>query len=251
MTKKNKNELGVAHSTWIAFLGLFSVANTCVQTIIQGWLGKINRAWVDLAMQRWTRRILHLLDISCTVYNPHDTKAQPGQPTIIMCNHSSLFDIPLSFYAFPTTSIRMLAKKELFSIPLMAQGMKHAEFPGVDRKNRRQGIKDLEKVRVLLESGIVMWIAPEGTRSEDGHVGPFKKGPFITAIQAKATIIPIGIRGAYDVLPARTWRLRLGVKTEVHIGQPIDATQFTLENKDALVQVVRESIINLTHDTNA
>ena len=242
MIKENKKQIGFFYSAWIILLSLLSVANTCIQSITRGFFGKVSRTWVDSAMQSWTKRIMHILDMRCTVYNPNHVTAKVGQPTIIMCNHSSLFDIPLSFYAFPTLSLRMLAKKELHNLPLMGKGMRNAEFPSVDRKNRHQAIKDLEVVRKLLESGIIMWIAPEGTRSSDGHVGPFKKGAFITAIQAQATIIPIGIRGAFDVLPARTHRITLGVQTEVHIGQPIDAAQFTLENKEDLIHEVRESI---------
>ena len=96
-----------------------------------------------------------------------------------------------------------------------------------------------------MASGIIMWIAPEGTRSKDGKIAPFKKGAFITAINAKATIIPIGIRGAYDILPARTYQFNINQTAEVRIGQPIDASQFSLENKDELIQQVFQSIKNL------
>jgi 1-acyl-sn-glycerol-3-phosphate acyltransferase len=94
-------------------------------------------------------------------------------------------------------------------------------------------------------SGIIMWIAPEGTRSKDGKLAPFKKGAFITAIQAKATIIPIGIRGAYDILPARTFQFNINQTAEVHIGKPIDASKFTLENKEKLLEEVFQSVKDL------
>ena len=93
-----------------------------------------------------------------------------------------------------------------------------------------------------------MWIAPEGTRSSNGHVGAFKKGAFITAIQANATIIPLGIRGAFNILPARTWQFNLGQEAEIHVGKPIDASAFTLDNKDALIHEVREAICALAND---
>lgn len=220
---------------WIIGLCVLSVAITCFRAIIKRLFGTISRKWVDKTMHAWVNRTLKLTGINVKVVNPHKVKPKPGEPTIIMCNHTSLFDIPISLKAFEDTSIRMLAKKELSKIPIMAGGMKAAEFPFVDRKNRVQAIKDLEYVRKLMASGIVMWIAPEGTRSKNGKLSNFKKGAFITAIQANATIIPIGIRGAYEILPAKTRQLHLNQNAEVHIGKPIDASQYSIKDKDALI----------------
>lgn len=230
---------------WIMLLSAIYTVNTTGQSILRNMVGAANRPWVDAALHRWAKRILKLVRVNYVVINPHHVKPKPGQATIIMCNHSSLYDIPISMLAFPKHSIRMLAKKEMIKIPIMGKGMAAAEFPFIDRKNRRQAIKDLEKVRQLMESGIVLWIAPEGTRSLDGQLAPFKKGAFITAIQAKATIIPIGIRGAFDILPARTFQFNINQTAEVHIGEPIDASSFTLDNKEELVQQVFESVKQL------
>lgn len=231
---------------WIMFLsGIFTI-NTTGQSVLMRLFGKTNRDWVDKTIQVWVKRILKLVQVECKVINPHHIGPRLGQPTIVMCNHSSLYDIPLSLCAFPNHSIRMLAKKELSKIPILGKGMTAAEFPFIDRKNKRQAIKDLEAVQALLASGIVMWIAPEGTRSKDGKLAPFKKGAFITAIRSKATIIPIGIRGAYDILPARTYQFNINQTAEIHIGKPIDATKFSLENKEELIQEVFQSIRQLT-----
>jgi 1-acyl-sn-glycerol-3-phosphate acyltransferase len=167
-----------------------------------------------------------------------------------MCNHTSLYDIPISYKAFSGYSIRMLAKKEMFKIPVMGKGMQAAEFPFVDRKNRHQAIKDLAYAKQLMESGIIIWIAPEGTRSKDGRLKPFKKGAFITAIEAKAMIIPMGIRGAFSILPARSRQFNLDQTAEIHIGEPIDAAEYTLENKEELIQAVYQSISQLVGETN-
>lgn len=230
---------------WIMFLSAIYTVNTTGQSILKRLVGTSNRAWVDKTLHIWDRRILNLVRVKCNVINPHHVKPQANQPTIIMCNHSSLYDIPLSMRAFPNHSIRMLAKKEMSKIPIVGKGMTAAEFPFIDRKNRRQAMKDLEAVKQLLASGIVMWIAPEGTRSKDGKLAPFKKGAFIVAIQAKATIIPIGIRGAYNILPARTFQFNINQTAEVHIGKPIDASKFTLENKEKLLEEVFQAIKSL------
>ena len=230
------------HTAWIIVLSIIFTAYTCSRSIIKYLMGNTNRAWVDEMIQAWANRILKLVKVNYIVINPSGSEPKQNKPTVIMCNHSSVYDIPLSFKAFPKHSIRMLAKKEFSRVPIMAGGMKAAEFLFIDRKNRQQAMRDLIAVKKLMESGIVIWIAPEGTRSKDGKLAPFKKGCFITAIEAKATIIPIGIRGAYNILPARTTAFNLNQHAEIHIGEAIDAAQYT---KDDLVKVVYKSIANL------
>ncbi|MBA2653312.1 MAG: 1-acyl-sn-glycerol-3-phosphate acyltransferase [Tatlockia sp.] len=230
---------------WIILVSAFFTANTCGRSTVKRFFGKTSRPWVDMTLAIWMNRILNLVGVKCKVINPYSVEPEPGKATIVMCNHSSLYDIPLSFKAFPKHSLRMLAKKELAKIPIMGKGMAAAEFPFIDRKNKHQAVKDLEVVRKLLESGIVMWIAPEGTRAKDGKLGKFKKGAFITAILAKATIIPIGIRGAYDILPARTFQFNLNQNAEIHIGKPIDASEYSIETRNQLVKVVYESMKDL------
>ena len=238
-------QISKLRTLWIIILSCLYTANTCGQSVIRGLTGTTSREWVDKALALWVKKILRLVRVNCTVHNPHHISPKRGQATIVMCNHSSLYDIPLSLYAFPNNSLRMLSKKELSKVPIMGKGMTAAEFPFIDRKNRRQAVKDLKVVEELLQSGIVMWIAPEGTRSKDGKVAPFKKGAFITAIQAQATIIPVGIRGAYDILPARTHQFNLNQNAEVRIGEPIDASLYTLDTKDELIQTVYLAIKNL------
>ena len=217
----------------------------CGRSVFKYCFSKPTRPWVDKTIQNWVDQMLKKAHVTCEVINPYNTQPIPGRATILMCNHSSAFDIPLSFKAFPNHSIRMLAKKELSKIPIMAQGMVAAEFAFIDRKNRYQAIKDLAHARKLMESGIIMWIAPEGTRSKDGKLAAFKKGAFITAIQAQAIIIPIGIRGAFDVMPGNSLQLHTNKKTEIHIGKAIDASLYTVENKDELIKVTRDVIKDL------
>lgn len=233
---------------WIVFRGLIATADYCGRSIIMGLLKKTNREWVDKTIQKWANSILNLAGVTCKVINPFQVDPEPGKAYILMCNHSSLYDIPISFKSFPNHSIRMLAKKELSRMPFMGKGMVAAEFPFIDRKNRTQALKDLEYAQELMQSGIIIWVAPEGTRSKNGKLAPFKKGAFITAIQAHATIIPMGIRGAFDILPARTFQLNLNQTAEIHIGKPIDASEYTMENKEQLIEKVHQSIQALIGD---
>ena len=232
---------------WAVFL---YTLDTSIQSTYRGIMGTSNRRWIDQLLNTWVRRMLKLLQIHCTVHNPKKIKPLAKRATIIMCNHSSLLDIPISLTAFPDYSVRMLAKKEMMKIPLMNRGMKAGEFPFIDRKNRQQAIRDLAHVRKLLESGIVMWIAPEGTRSRTQRVGPFKKGAFITAIQTDAVIIPMAVRGANNILPPHTLDLKLGQSAEVHVGDIVDTRQYTMDTKDQLIADVRRVIQALAGETS-
>ncbi|MBS0358829.1 MAG: 1-acyl-sn-glycerol-3-phosphate acyltransferase, partial [Proteobacteria bacterium] len=174
-------------------------------------------------LQLWATGIMKAVRVDCKVFNAYQVEFKEHEPYILMVNHSSLYDIPITFVALPNITMRMLAKKELFQIPIFGQGLKVAEFVFIDRKNREQAMKDLAQAKEKLESGIRLWIAPEGTRSRNGQLGPFKKGGFVTAIQTKAKIIPIIIKGAANILPPKTWRFHINQTVEVHIGQPIDA----------------------------
>lgn len=237
-------------TAWVLCALMFYTAVTSMRCIVKYFFSTINRSWTDKALHHWVDQLLNKVQVEYKVINPFNVQPQAGKATIIMCNHSSAYDIPLAFKAFPKHSIRMLAKKELARIPLMGKAMAAAEFPFIDRKNKYQAIKDLAYAQQLMESGIVMWIAPEGTRSKDGTIGPFKKGAFITALQSKATIIPIGIRGAHTILPARSFNVHLKQKAEIHIGKPIDASQFTLENKEELVKQTFHVIKELVGENN-
>lgn len=230
-------KLGQIKSIWIVASLFATTAYTCIR-MIYGYYSysKLSRDKVNNILQDWINSLLSKARVHCTVYNPHDTQPQAGRAIILMCNHSSAFDIPIAFKAFPTHSIRMLSKKELSKFPLLGKAMTAGEFPFIDRKNRYQALKDLEYAKQLMESGIILWIAPEGTRSTSGKLAPFKKGGFITAIQSQAIIIPIGIRGASDILAADSLRVNLDQNAEIHIGKAIDTSEYTLDNKELLLE---------------
>jgi 1-acyl-sn-glycerol-3-phosphate acyltransferase len=92
-------------------------------------------------------------------------------------------------------------------------------------------------------------VAAEGTRSDDSKLGAFKKGGFITAIEAGATIIPVGIQGTEKALPPRKWEFYLDQEVSFTIGAPVDASAYTLEQRDELIEVVRAAITELAGET--
>ena len=215
-----------------------------IPTIIDVYRRRYARPVADRRLRWWAAKVLSVIDLRVRIVDPHRVEIPADRPCILMSNHSSLYDIPLLFAALPG-SIRMLTKKELFRVPIWGRGLEAGEFVSIDRADRWQAVRDLKAARAKMASGIVLWIAPEGRRSRDGRIGSFKKGGFMLALEAGATIVPIGIRGARDVLPAKTLRFHLGRTAEVHVGRPIDAATYPVSSRAALMAEVQRSIREL------
>ncbi|MCP4600060.1 MAG: 1-acyl-sn-glycerol-3-phosphate acyltransferase [Proteobacteria bacterium] len=179
------------------------------------------------------------------VINPNKLELKPGHRYIIMSNHNSYYDIPLMCLTF-NGSVRMLTKKELFRVPIWGRGLKAGEFIAIDRHNRQQAIKDLEIAKRKMEDGITLWAAPEGSRSRTAKLLPFKKGAFILSIQTGATIIPVGIRGSEKALPPSTWTFFMDQQVDIHIGQPMDVSQYEIEDRDTILREVEKQIRTLS-----
>lgn len=209
----------------------------CCIILARAAVGRLRREHIDRYARGWARLLLRMARIDIRVQGQAPDFSD-GRRYIILCNHSSHYDIPVSFAHLPG-SIRMLAKKELYSIPLFGAALKAGEFPSINRGNRNQAVRDLENARRLMESGIVLWAAPEGTRSADGRLLPFKKGCFHLACDTGAVIVPLAIRGIHQVLPARSWNLNLGMPVEVEIGEPIDASLYGSERLEELMADTR------------
>lgn len=205
----------------------------------------MTRAWSDKTIQKWASRLLNAAKVTLNVQYTVPITLQPDRAYIIMCNHTSHFDIPISLMALKGWSVRMMAKKELYKIPVFGKAMFTADFPMIDRENRRQSIKDLAHARQLMSDGIIVWVAPEGTRSPTGQLQDFKRGAFMMAIDAKAMVIPIAIRGAHNILPAKSFRLNLNQHVDVTIGEPIDASEYTSKQKDILLERVHGAMARL------
>ena len=206
--------------------------------------GGYPRWYGDKWLRWWAGKLVDAVRIHYTVIDPHQAQIEPGKRYIVMSNHRSHYDIPLMTLTLPG-SIRMLTKKEFFKVPLWGRGLKAGEFISIDRSDLEQAKKDLAGAREKMESGIVLWIAPEGTRSRTGRLGPFKKGGRIMAIESGATIIPVGVRGTEKVLRPKTTEFFLDQDVTITIGAPIEASGYTMEQKDQLLESVRASISRL------
>lgn len=161
------------------------------------------------------------------------------KPHIFMANHMSLIDAPLLFLILPIP-VRIFPKKELFKIPVIGKGMERVGFIPVDRRDSSRGRMAIEKgVEMIKEKGWSFLIFPEGTRSWDGNLLPFKKGGFILSIKSQVPIVPVTIKGTREMLPRGKFSIKKG-SVEVKFHEPVSPEGYSLEEKDKLLQKVRE-----------
>lgn len=186
----------------------------------------------------WGRSIVVVSRIKVSVEGL--SNIDPQLPYIYMPNHQSNFDIPV-LLGYLTVQFRWLAKLELFKIPIFGRAMRKAGYISIDRQNRESAIKSLELAAEKIRNGVSVLIFPEGTRSRDGKIRPFKKGGFITAIDAGVPIVPIILTGTRAIMTKGQFRVNPG-QIGMSIQQPIDTTVYSRDSKEALMEHVRRVI---------
>jgi len=235
------NRAGKLRSFTITFRSWFATFYYSVKALVVMPFSR-KRAVADKIIHQWSQRLIDLIKLDIRVKGQFpDTQ---GKPVIVMCSHSSAYDIPVSILSIPG-SVRMLAKKELFKVPLFGRAMRLCEFLSIDRQNKEQARKDLIRAREKMLDGIIIWIAPEGTRSPDGNLLPFKKGGVHLALETGALIVPVVIKDIHKVLPAKSLTFNLNYPVEVRFGDPIDATQYSLEQRNELTRLLRDRMQQL------
>ena len=138
---------------------------------------------------------------------------------IFVSNHQSNLDIPSIIRSVPV-NLYFIAKKELKWMPFLGQYVWATGMIFIDRSNRKKAIQSLDKAGKLIKKGKSILAFPEGTRSLDGKLQRFKKGPFMLAIQHEIEIIPIAVEDTYKVLPSKSWRFTPHT-VKVSVGKPV------------------------------
>ena len=219
---------------------LFAIYKTfaiSLPTVVDAIAGRLTAARSDARLDDWARQILRRTDVHLTVEGQEHIPAD--RACVVMSNHQSHFDIPIIFCAYPRR-LRMVAKAELFRIPVFGPAMRHAGFVSVDRSgDRAQAMEAMREAGQALDAGTSIWIAPEGTRSPDGRLGRFKKGGFLLARDTHALILPLSIDGSRHILPKHARWVQTGVEVRLTFSPPIEAASLPL---DELVERVQRSI---------
>jgi 1-acyl-sn-glycerol-3-phosphate acyltransferase len=168
-------------------------------------------------------------------------RLDPGRAYVFMVNHQSNIDIPALIQSLPNFQLRWLAKKELLWVPFFGWAMWASKHIVVDRFDRASALKTLKRAKQRIAAGISVVVFPEGTRSRDGRLLPFKKGGFLLAVQSGAAVVPVTINGSGALLPAGAWRLGQGT-IEVTVGKAISVEGFRAGQLSALADETRQQI---------
>lgn len=224
----------------LLFFGFWSLS----AIILGGFLFLIRKKngmeWV--AKYFWAPVVLRLLQAQITLVNID--RIDPTQSYLVMANHNSFIDIPVLFHKMPFYTY-FIAKKELRKIPLLGWYIKAYGMIYIDRSDRKKAQKSIQQAGQLVANGKRVIIFPEGTKSKDGTIGPFKKGGFHLAEQAKVQILPVKIEGARHVWPnKKPFQLRKG-KITVKVGEPISPESLAKMDINNRAIYVRSCIENL------
>ena len=169
-------------------------------------------------------------------------RLDPAQPYIFTPNHQSMLEVPL-FVTYLGRNPAYLAKKEVFKYPIFGYGIGLMGVVPVDRSNSPAAVESAKAATELLRNGKSYVVYPEGTRSPDGRLLPFKKGAFMMAIEAGVPVVPVTVSGATRIMPK--------AKIEVHpstvrltIHDPIPTTGYSRENVNELVAQARRQVLS-------
>ncbi len=161
-------------------------------------------------------------------------------PYIFMSNHQSYYDVFALLGHLPY-QFKWLVKKELFSIPFLGWTMAAVGYISIDRGGTRDTVEAMNEAAQKIRDGMSVTIFPEGSRSPDGSIQPFKKGGFTLAIKSKVPIVPIAIDGSGDIMPKDKFTASSG-EIRMLMDRPIETESYSLKDREILMKRVRETI---------
>lgn len=208
---------------------------------------KDERTGVKLARKklRWLSRIvLKSLGVKLRVIykNRKNINALEREKGIIfVCNHQSNLDIPVIVSALHM-DVGFVAKKEMKSWPFFNIWMKRSKCVFLNRENPREGIKDIKEAVKVVKDGYPIVIFPEGERTLDGEILRFKKGSFKLATETNGIIVPLTLKGTFDIQKRGEWKMKRNQLVTIIVGEPIYVDSLSNDEIKELSTKVREII---------
>jgi len=191
--------------------------------------------WSHRVGKLWAKGILFVSGVKVQTEGVHHVRH--GQGFVFMANHQSMFDI-LVLFAYLPVQFRWLAKKELFHVPLFGQALTRAGHIRIDRSDRKSAHRSLLDAAHRIAAGVSVIIFPEGSRSRDDRLQPFKPGGFHLALRAKRPIVPVAIYGTRQILPKGSIRVKPG-NVVVSISRPVATDTYGKRDKNLLMEEIR------------
>jgi 1-acyl-sn-glycerol-3-phosphate acyltransferase len=226
-------------SLYLWFVGLIYVGLYCTMITLLTFV--IPHQKLDPFIKLSLKPLFFLLFVKVKVEGTD--KIRKDQTYLFMSNHASLFDVPL-LGAYIPTLIRGIEADRQFKWPFYGWLVRRLGNIPISRESIHESIKSIRKAEAYLQSGISMVILPEGHRTKDGHLLPFKKLPFFLAKQAGVAIVPIGLSGLFTLKPVHSWIIHPQT-IKIKFGDIIPADQVQKHTEVALRNLVKDKIKNL------
>jgi 1-acyl-sn-glycerol-3-phosphate acyltransferase len=186
----------------------------------------------------WARVCVYVSGARLTIRNEEHLGQYPV--AVYAANHTSYMDTPVIFAALPF-QFRILAKKELWTMPFIGWYLNRSGQIPVDSGNSRATISSLGAGVKALRAGMPLFVFPEGSRTPDGDLQTFMSGAAFLAIRAQVPLVPVALTGAYDLLPIHTRHFYPG-QLVMTVGKPIETHGMTLRQADELTDRLRRMI---------
>jgi 1-acyl-sn-glycerol-3-phosphate acyltransferase len=230
---------------WLVFVPLAVVITVVFSMLTVVFAYLVNPAFASRVFAvTWARLLAWLTPIRVTVEGAENTRRERSY--VVACNHQSMYDI-IVVYGYLALDMKWVMKKELRRIPAVGLGCEKAGHIFVERRNPQQANGAIAAALERLGDGIGILFFPEGTRSVDGRLLPFKKGAFRTAITQGLPLLPVTVAGTRDILPTRTLALFPG-RARLVIHEAIETRGMNLEQVDELCEEARRRIASALPD---
>jgi 1-acyl-sn-glycerol-3-phosphate acyltransferase len=213
--------------------------STLVFGVVANLAGHVDRrgALSRAVGRAWARSILAFVGVRVEVRGAEHV---PAGPAVFAANHGSALDIPILLARLPA-DFRMIHKQSLSFVPVLGWSLRFAGHVAIDRRHPFSARRTLETAVLRLREGASLAVFPEGTRSPDSHVRPFKRGSFVLAIEAGVPVVPVSLDGVKSVVPRGISTLRSGV-VRMTIHAPIETNTQTVGRASALAEEVRRIV---------
>ena len=184
-------------------------------------------------MRQWSRILLFLLRIKVKAIGREHL--EKDVPAIFIANHASYLDIIAIGVALPQGAL-FVYREELTKVPVWGWSLRYSPFIMIRQADPRKAMESIETAaREIRERGQSVVIFPEGTRSKDGELGPFKRGGFLLAARTGVPLVPLAIQGAHRLMPRGGWKVRPG-EIVVRIGEPVPGRPDLNRNEERELQ---------------
>lgn len=185
---------------------------------------------------KWSKLLLKISGIKLNVSGKE--KIDKSKSHIYVANHASLYDIPI-LLAGLDDNVCIMYKKELEKIPIFGYGLKKSPFISIVRSDPRKALESIQNSLKTLKDGDSLFIFPEGTRTTDGSMTPFKRGAFMIASMSGLPIVPVSIKGSFDIL-SKDKKAINNTTIELIIHDPI-------QNNEKLSRTEEKELMNQVH----